>query len=322
MASLGGIGTASGTCIGISGINIGGPEGQCQSTFGNFALVLGDGQAIANGTFLNAAIAIGNVIAMAGNPDGFSLGNIALNAGSAQDVPSQNVVAAGIIPESDEEEVPGSTAGSFNLAANLGGAGGTTGTGEPGTPMFIAATGIGSPAINVIGNRNRLISDGILANTTNVGSIFGFPANGSDNVLTSSGPVSVAFNYQGIFTEDCDTPTCGNTVNAEGLSSFAAAIGVVNQEVEQIGFGVNINNFSLGGGTSALAASNPNRFAPTTFANGSSNGSGGGQLSRSLTESSKQFSSSLKKLSAGIQKALGGLGKKKQSSEPKPETDS
>ena len=65
-----------------------------------------------------------------------------------------------------------------------------------------------------------------------------------------------------------------------------------------------------------------NRFAPTTFANGTCNGSGGGQLSASLTKGGKQFSSSLKKLSDGVQNALGGLGKKKQNSEPKTETDS
>ena len=63
---------------------------------------------------------------------------------------------------------------------------------------------------------------------------------------------------------------------------------------------------------SAPAASNSNSFAPTTFAGGNRN-----NLSGSLTNSSKQFRSSLKKLSAGVQKALGGLGKKKQPSEPK-----
>ncbi len=36
-----------------------------------------------------------------------------------------------------------------------------------------------------------------------------------------------------------------------------------------------------------LAASKANSFAPTTFASGSSNGSGGGQLSGSLTKGGK-----------------------------------
>ena len=56
-ASLGGVPTANGTCIGISGINIG--DG-CNSSFGNFALGLGEGTvADASSGFLNGAIATG-----------------------------------------------------------------------------------------------------------------------------------------------------------------------------------------------------------------------------------------------------------------------
>ena len=68
-ASLGGIGTASGTCIGLSGININlGGGGGCDSSFGNFALGLGPGTvAVAREGFINGAIAIGtNVGAFAG----------------------------------------------------------------------------------------------------------------------------------------------------------------------------------------------------------------------------------------------------------------
>ena len=72
---------------------------------------------------------------------------------------------------------------------------------------------------------------------------------------------------------------------------------------------------------SVLAARNANSFAPTTFANGSSNGSGGGQPSASLTKGGKQFGSSLKKLSDGVKNALGSFGKKKQNSEPKTGSD-
>ena len=54
-ASLGAVPTADATCIGISGINIG---GECHSSFGNFAMVLGTGTATANGLF-TAAIGIG-----------------------------------------------------------------------------------------------------------------------------------------------------------------------------------------------------------------------------------------------------------------------
>ncbi len=60
-ASLGGIGTASGTCIGIIGISINdGSGGHCSSSLTTFALGLGPGTtAIANQGFFNAAIAIG-----------------------------------------------------------------------------------------------------------------------------------------------------------------------------------------------------------------------------------------------------------------------
>ncbi len=59
VGAVAGLGTApaSATCVGISGINIG--EG-CDSTFGNFALGLGEGTvATANTGFLTGAIATG-----------------------------------------------------------------------------------------------------------------------------------------------------------------------------------------------------------------------------------------------------------------------
>src|SRR4051812_22235605 len=65
MGSLCGVGPANGTCIGISGINIG---TGCTSTLGNFALGLGTGT-VANSSsgFLNGAIAVGtNIKAIAG----------------------------------------------------------------------------------------------------------------------------------------------------------------------------------------------------------------------------------------------------------------
>ncbi len=109
-------------------------------------------------------------------------------------------------------------------------------------------------------------------------------------------------------------------MDVRGPFALGGAVDTVKRIVEQAGFGVTINNFNADD-TSALAARNPNRFAPTTFADGSSNETGnssGGQLSASLTKGGKQFSSSLKKLSAGVQKALGSLGKK-QNNEPNPE---
>ncbi|WNG90643.1 hypothetical protein [Mycobacterium sp. ITM-2016-00318] len=305
VGSLSGVGPANGTCIGISGINIG---SGCTSTFGNFALGLGEGTvATANGSFLNFAIAAGtNVTALAGDPTGFSLGNLALNLGSGVD-PRDNVVAAGVFPDG-----PPGSAGSFNLATNLGGNGGT----GDGTPMTIVATGLGSSAINVIGNRNTLTSAGILNNTTNVGLPFGFP-NASDSVLTSIGNLSTAFNYQGIFTAGDCAVDCGNFVTAVGPGAIAGAINVVQQIVVQAGPGITLRTpFDPNtGGSTATTLASANKFAPTTLAGGSSNKSGN-QLSASSAKSSKQFSSSLKKLSNGVKNAVNGLGKKKQTSTP------
>ena len=182
--------------------------------------------------------------------------------------------------------------------------------------MLIVAAGVGSSALNFIGNRNQLTSAGILNNTTNMGNPFGFP-NGSDNTLTSTGNFSTAFNYQGFGTPtDCPSD-CGNTVIATGPGAIAGAINVVNEVIQQTGFGINLRTPSASQHRRhyrpTLAAANS--FAPTTFAGGSSNKSGN-QLSGSVTKSSKQFSSSLKKLSDGVKNAVSGLGKKKQTSKP------
>jgi hypothetical protein len=320
-ASLGGIGTASGTCIGISGIDINfGGGGGCTTTFGNFALGLGDGTvATATNGFINGAIAIGtdiNAIAGTGSLDFF---NFALNGGNATDGASSTVSAGG---------------GGFNLAANLGGNANLSGlSGQEAQDMEISAgDGFGNVALNVVGNRNRIrAEDGFLNFATNVGSPFSYP-NASDNDITASGSLSAAFNSQTFLGEPCSVSQCGNTVTANGPFSLVVAAGVVRKLVEGgITFANSFNSDDFGDNpnldddpnfpdTTVLAAGN--RFAPTTFANGSSNRSGGGQLSASLTNSGKQFRSSLKKLSDGVKNALGSLGKKKQSSEPNPDADS
>ena len=218
-------------------------------------------------------------------------------------------------------------AGFLNLGLNLGGAANAGGGAGP-TPTDIRASGIASSVINAIGaNRNNLTSQGILANTTVLGTVFSGP-NGSDNVVTSTGPVSVAFVRQGIFSESAPLRLAATRCTVTGTSVCARwpRRRQYGQTVVTAGPGNRINiafPFNNNGVQpfSGPAASNSNSFAPTTFANGSSNGSGG-DLSGSLTNSSKQFSSSLKKLSAGVQKALGNLGKKKQNSPPKTETDS
>ena len=120
VGSLSGVGPANGTCIGISGINIG---SGFASTFGNFALGLGEGTvANSSGGFLNGAIAVGtNVAALAGDPFNtgtFSVANLALNLGSAEDR------FTGPFPLSDEtaQSVVLAGPGVLNLGANLGGA--------------------------------------------------------------------------------------------------------------------------------------------------------------------------------------------------------
>ena len=284
-ASLGGIGTASGTCIGLSGININlGGGGGCDSSFGNFALGLGPGTvAVAREGFINGAIAIGtNVGAFAGIPERISVANVAFNLGSAE-------VPFSLNPDNGAVVVPvgaynGVLAGPgfLNLGANLTGAANAGGGAGP-TPMEIRASGIASSVINAIGaNRNKLTSQGILANTTVLGTIFSGP-NGSDNTVTSTGPVSVAFVRQGIFSEECTVATCGNVVHVSGPFALGGAVDTVKRIVTagpgnriSIAFPFNDNGVQS---FSAFGASNANRFAPTTFANGSSNGSGGGQLS-------------------------------------------
>jgi len=303
VGSLSGVGPANGTCIGISGINIG---SGCASTFGNFALGLGQGTvANSSGGFLNGAIAVGtNVAAFAGSPAALSVANLALNIGSADNTVNPTTGA----PNGPAFSRVTAGPGFLNLGANFGGNASPNPNGPQ--PMVITAAGFGSSALNFIGNRNRLTSVGILNNTTNAGNPFGFP-NGSDSVLTSTGNFSTAFNYQGFLSPACDS-LCGNTVVAQGPGAIAGAINVVKQIVVQQGPGITLRtpfDPNTGGSTASTFA------APTTFAGGSSNKSGN-QLSGSLTKGSKQFSSSLKKLGDGVKNALSGLGKKKQTSTP------
>ncbi len=153
-ASLGGVGTASGTCIGLSGIDIG--DG-CETTFGNFALGLGD-ETVATATngFINGAIAIGtNIEAIAGTGP-LDFFNFAFNSGNATDGATSTVTAGdgpGLLPL-----LPSG----FNLAANIAGdanagAGGNVG---PQDMDIFAGDGFGNVALNFNGNRNRITAGG------------------------------------------------------------------------------------------------------------------------------------------------------------------
>ncbi len=229
-ASLSGIGTASGTCIGISGINIPlGGGGGCNSTFGNFALGLGAGTvADASGGFLNGAIAVGTNVAAFAEGSGFSVANVALNLGAADDP----IDPATGVPTGPAFSRVTAGPGFLNLGANF--LGNATNS-DPPFAMDIKASGVASSALNFIGNRNRLTSSGVLANSTVVGNFFGFP-NGSDNDVTSTGPVSVAFVRQGLFTDNsAGCPSiCGNIVNS-GPFSIAGAFNTVHRTVNSGG---------------------------------------------------------------------------------------
>jgi hypothetical protein len=320
VGSLSGVGPASGTCIGISGIDIG--DG-CTSSFGNFALGLGEGT-VANSSsgFFNSAIAIGtNINAIAGI-ESLDFFNFAFNSGSASDGATSTVTAGN---------------GGFNLASNLGGsanagAGGNVG---PQNMEIFAGDGSDNVAINIIGNRNRITAGGGILNfATNVGGFGGLGdpnteiPNGSDNDITTTGGFSWASNSQTGLGETCPQGPCGNTVSATGPFSLVVAAGVVRRIVAG-GPGITLaNSFNSANfpprttwPPNTLAAQrNTSRPSPnfTPGLNSTSNlrnaKSSGGSA---LTSVSKQFNSSLKKLSAGVEKALGSVGKKKQNTEPK-----
>lgn len=314
-ASLAGLPTADATCLGIFGISINdGSGGHCSSSVFSFALGLGPGTSATALGNLNAAIAVGmgeegsgGVNAIAGNGVLDSL-NLALNFGNATDGATSTVRAGdgtNLLPDN------------FNLAANLGGNAGLSGlVGQgPQNMDIFAGDGYLNVALNVIGNRNRLsASDGFLNFAGNVGAPFSYP-NASDNDISATGNLSAAFNSQTFLGEPCSASQCGNTVTADGPLSLVVAAGVVRKLVEG-NFGITLaNSFNSSSfpanpnlpPANVLAASNPNKFAPTTFATGtggSAGGSAGSQLSGAITNASKQISSSLNNISSSVSKAV------------------
>ena len=63
-------------------------------------------------------------------------------------------------------------------------------------------------------------------------------------MLTSTGNLSTAFNYQGFGTPECPN-LCGNTVTAIGPGAIAGAINVVKQIVIQPGPGITSGPHSI-----------------------------------------------------------------------------
>ena len=110
-ASLGGIGTANGTCIGFSGFNIDDGSGGCFTTVGSFALGLGPNTIATSAGLLTSAIAVGFgnepleitqatsfgffSFAWAGGPDTLAETNGNANLAVVQGENAQTVVGAG-----------------------------------------------------------------------------------------------------------------------------------------------------------------------------------------------------------------------------------
>jgi hypothetical protein len=386
-ASLGGVGTASATCIGISGINIG--DG-CSSSFGNFALGLGEDTTANAAGNLTSAIAIGTgttagstgsgSLAYAGGLESEALANGILNTavaglgfGGPLGVGTNAFAQSGFLDTDfanlainlgdavDGTSTVEADLGAFNLAGNFFGNANSV-DGVP-TDMTVwsggsdeDSPGYGNVAANVFGNRNHVQSIGILNNATNWGNEFTFP-NGSESTVTagtvgSPAALSWAFNYQGIFSETCDS-NCGNTVNAgPGPAAIAGAIDVIKQTVTQTDPGITIatrlNTSALNtpANTSGLVAGGPSRnqlrpspnFTPglTATSNvGKVTSQGGSALGDQITTSTKklndqitasakkindQITTSVKKVSDNVNRGLSGgakadPGKKKDSND-------
>ena len=282
----------------------------------------GTGSAAAANGFIAWAVAqgdgegVGDVAALAGS-EPLDIANFAFNFGNATDGATSGVEASD---------------GAVNLAANLGGNANTTANGPEDMEIF-AGQGFGNSAINVIGNRNTVFSGGgFLNNATNLGNPFTFP-NGSDNTVTSGpGNLSLAFNGQGIFTEGSCDALCGNTVESVGPLSIAGAADVIQRTSAGTEPGITLATpfNDTGSNTNVLAAGNPNRFTPTTFATGSNNNvlaaggtqrslfrpglnaafnrlkatSPGGSVLRSVSD---RFTTSAKNFSDTVSKVTGGL---------------
>ena len=370
-ASLGGVPTASATCLGIFGISINdGSGGHCSSDLTTFSLGLGPGTSATAEGFFTAAIATGanteassdglgtlayaggtrtlaetqgilnlaaaglgfegplgvgtNVAAFAGrNPLDFV--NIAVNIGSADDTFDSGGPAFSWVEASD---------GAFNLAGNL--FGNANAANPDPTPMIVwsggddETLGFGTVAANVFGNRNDVQAIGSLLNATAWGNLFRDP-NGSDNIVhagTIGAPTSLswAFSYQGIFSEPpeaCTTGLCGNTVNATGPGAIAGAIGVVQRNVDQEGFGIKIaTQGNDTGSTPVLAASATQRnlsrpslnFTPgqSSTSNLRSTSPGGPivKFTNQLAASAKKFNDQLAASSKKLTNQLAASAKK------------
>ena len=289
-ASLGGGPTANATCVGISGINIG---SGCDSTIGNFALVLGTGTATAHGLF-TAAVALGTeteaisnglgTAAYAGGTRSLATTFGILGLAGSQGTNVQSQAGAMLIPSIG------------NLAFNIGGSN-PFGVGTAGPVNRAVAAGAGNIAGNLFGNKSDTTTRDLSVNALGIAD-FALNTGGDDNTLNSLGvPFGAAFNLGG----------SRNIVQSTGAFPFAGTIGVNDQTATQNGFGIDVvtkrnaptsTNVLAAGGTQGTlfrlnpTGSNTNGVAATSNLR---SGSPGGPVLKSIKKFRDQLAASNKK---------------------------
>jgi hypothetical protein len=201
--------TASATCASFSGINLG---SGCTSTFGSFAIALGEGAEAEASGFFNAALAFG--------PDAFARAVGTLNA----------AIAAGTTGGALFTAAQAGDLGSdfLNIAISLGN--------DSGANAFSGVnTAIGNLALN-LGQGNLVVSEGTFSSAIAVGG--GRPF--INNQVTAHGTLNNAFSFLGN----------GNIVDAgEGPLAIALSFFQTDKTVTQAGTGINVNG--LAGGSAA-----------------------------------------------------------------------
>ena len=331
-ASLGGVPTANGTCIGISGINIG---GGCFTTVGSFALGLGPNTTASAIGFLNGAVAIGLGnepleqtqaasfgffnFAWADGPDTFAETNGNANLAVVQGENAQTVVGAGTAFDN------------VNIGINVGN-GFDTGVGFT-LDRFtnsVGTFGQGNIAVNIFGNSVPGGTGCTPAGCEGVEGVSTVQAGGIGTMPLSVGFANAAYNFFG----DGNQVTVGdegsdfglgfsvfgdrNIVNVNGPLAAGGALFQSDRLVEQTGPGIEINgdpappppavttlSNSTGSNTNVPAAGGTQRslvrpslnFAPginsTSNLRSTSSGGPGFKSINQLTSSAKKFGDQL-----------------------------
>ncbi len=310
-ASLGVVGTAAASCINFGGIAIGGggAAGACQAAFGSIAIVIGDTPVNEDGVYT------GLTFAKAGNPSGFSFGNLAISVGGT--VAQPTVTSAGrpgLLPDTGLPNIgnvsfatagsSATTAGILNLADSAGG-----------TRSRLTAVGAGNSALN-IGSDNNLTSTGVVNNTTNLfgdgnkplisNNVTNPPATGLAALLPG---LNVAFNILGNNNAAVAGPGPGAIAGLIGVNDQNGADAVTNAD-----FGIEVrtpfnvtnsmalNNLSVSGGggsgTQGSVVKQLLSFRPG--GNAGTNAASLGGSGSSFKAVSDQINTSVKKLSEAV----------------------